>query len=269
MGLDVPLSYDVLEEDDSIAAPRSAFDIFAAPLPEDFRTTSPRERSVVPEQPVANPRAFARSKKARSFFTSEPAVEAISDGESSDEDLKPVMQTTFSAFSRGGKRDVNQMGTSRWYRGAYETKRKMADVIREEEEERKRLEEEAKKREEERKKEEKEAKKRAKEAKKKEEEEASYSEYSYSEAEEVAAKPVVFVMSDSDDVFSDEDLPAEKPVEEEKPAEEEEKPAEEKKERRGRRGRTTEGAKEGALGSLGPAKPKKKKKDAKKDAAKV
>ena len=80
MGLDVPLSYDVLEEDDSIAAPRSAFDIFAAPLPEDFRTTSPRERNVVPEQPVANPRAFARSKKARSFFTSEPAAEAISDG---------------------------------------------------------------------------------------------------------------------------------------------------------------------------------------------
>ena len=220
MGLDVPLSYDVLEEDDSIAAPHSAFDIFAAPLPEDFRTTSPRERNVVPEQPVANPRAFARSKKARSFFTSEPAAEAISDGESSDEDLKPVMQTTFSAFSRGGKRDVNQMGTSRWYRGAYETKRKMADVIREEEEERKRLEEEAKKREEERKKEvKKEAKeakkKKAKEAKKKAEEEASYSEYSYSEAEEVAAKPVVFVMSDSDDVFSDEDLPAEKPVEEE------------------------------------------------------
>ena len=153
MGLDVPLSYDVLEEDDSISAPRSAFDIFAAPLPEDFRTTSPRERNMVPEQPVANPRAFARSKKARSFFTSEPAAEAISDGESSDEDLKPVMQTTFSAFSRGGKRDVNQMGTSRWYRGAYETKRKMADVIREEEEERKRLEEVASKREEERKKE--------------------------------------------------------------------------------------------------------------------
>ena len=149
MGLDVPLSYDVLEEDDSISAPRSAFDIFAAPLPEDFRTTSPRERNVVPEQPVANPRAFARSKKARSFFTSEPAAEAISDGESSDEDLKPTMQTTFSAFVRGNKRDVNEMGTSRWYRGAYETKHRMEDLIKQEEEERKKIEEERKKIEEE------------------------------------------------------------------------------------------------------------------------
>ena len=149
-GFDAPLPYDVLEKDESILPPQSSFDIFSAPLPESFRSPSlSREASRVPEEPVANPRAFSRSKKARSFYASETKKEALSDSESSDEDLKPTMQTTFSAFVRGNKRDVNEMGTSRWYRGAYETKHRMEDLIKQEEEERKKQEEERKKIEEE------------------------------------------------------------------------------------------------------------------------
>ena len=175
-------------------------------------TEEARERSQTPVVQAARGKPFARSYRARSYLPAhieKSVVEAI-DSESEDEDVKPIIRSQFNAFSSAKRStEVNMMGSSRWYSGVYAEKKRLEEELEEE----KRLEAEA-------------ARAGVEELSEidsglseSESEKESVSDGSEMDDEERIVKEEkpkeVFILSDDDEVFSDEDLPMENPVQRE------------------------------------------------------